>query len=115
MFVGKIVCALGDVTLRKRPLLDVCVYCVQTQQGRVSTASIQQGGRRRQMLAETPSAAPSAAPTSASGSPQSAGTASGYFGSGPFARTLNSASNLGVTSGNQYVITSNVQVDGSIR
>ncbi|KAK9917541.1 hypothetical protein WJX75_005540 [Coccomyxa subellipsoidea] len=92
-----------------------------TQQGRVSTASIQQGGRRRQMLAETPSAAPSAAPTSASGSPQSAGTASGYFGSGPFARTLNSASKsipastLGVTSGNQYVITSNVQVDGSIR
>ncbi|CAL8463261.1 g2795 [Coccomyxa elongata] len=90
-----------------------------TQQGRVSTASIQQGGRRRQLLADTAATPP--APTSISGSPQSQGVASGYFGSGPFLRTLNSvsksipASTLGVTSGKQYVITTNVQVDGSIR
>lgn len=92
---------------------------VQTQQGRVSTASIQQGGRRRQLLADTAMAP--AAPSLPSGSPQSQGVASGYFGSGPFLRTLNSvsksipASSLGVTSGKQYVITTNVQVDGTIR
>ncbi len=92
---------------------------MQTQQGRVSTASIQQGGRRRQLLVDTAATPP--APTSAAGSPEAAGAASGYFGSGPYLRTLNSASKsipastLGVTSGNQYVITSNVKVDGSIR
>jgi hypothetical protein len=107
------------------------MHLLQTQQGRVSTASINQGGRRR--LAQSGSNSTDNSTSSYGESthllppppvlldPATAGQKSGYFGSGPFARTLNSisksipASTLGVSTGNQYVITTNVAVDGEVR
>ena len=107
---------------------------VQTQQGRVSTASISQGGRhllqgansnqgtQHQTPASSTSSAPAPeAPIQQGLSPAAAGQKSGYFGSGPFNNKVYSRSkpvqlsSLGLSKGTQYVVTTPVSVSGTAR
>ena len=110
---------------------------VQTQQGRVSTASISQGGRHLLQGAtgansnqgtqqQTPSSPTSSAPAPQAPvqeglTPAAAGQKSGYFGSGPFNNKVYSQStpvqlsSLGLTKGVQYVVTTSVSVTGTAR
>ena len=108
--------------------------CVQSQQGRVSTASISQGGRhllqtqknqgtQQQTPASPTSTAPApVAPVQQGQTPAAAGLKSGYFGSGPFNNKVYSQSastpvnGLGLKSGNQYIVTvPNIGVGGTAR
>ena len=110
------------------------VPCVQTQQGRVSTASISQGGRHLLQGAnsnqgtqqQTPSSPTSSAPAPEAPvqqglTPAAAGQKSGYFGSGPFNNKVYSQSkpvqlsSLGLSKGVQYVVTTPVSVSGTAR
>lgn len=110
------------------------MFCLQTQQGRVSTASISQGGRHllqtqgnnqgsQQQTPSSPtmSAPAPEAPVQMGLTPASAGIKSGYFGSGPFNNKVYSQSNpspvssLGLKSGNQYIVTTPVSVTGTAR
>lgn len=108
---------------------------MQSQQGRVSTASISQGGRhllqtqnnnqgtQQQTPAAPTSTAPApVAPIEMGETPASAGLKSGYFGSGPFNNKVYSQSasspvnGLGLKSGNQYIVAvDNVGVGGTAR
>ncbi len=120
----------GDCT---RGML-IMVPCVQTQQGRVSTASISQGGRHLLQGAnsnqgtqqQTPSSPTSSAPAPEAPvqqglTPAAAGQKSGYFGSGPFNNKVYSQSkpvqlsSLGLSKGVQYVVTTPVSVSGTAR
>ena len=118
-----------------RPLLLTSLGCVQSQQGRVSTASISQGGRhlmqtqnnnqgtQQQTPASPTSTAPApVAPVQEGQTPAAAGLKSGYFGNGPFNNKVYSQSattpvnGLGLKSGNQYIVTvPSVGVGGTAR
>ncbi len=106
---------------------------MQTQQGRVSTASISQGGRhllqtqnnqgtQQQTPASPTSTAPAPeAPVQMGTTPAAAGLKSGYFGTGPYNSKVYSqskpaaANSIGLTSGVQYVVTTPVAVSGTAR
>lgn len=123
----------GDRRSGERAVL-ITVLHVQTQQGRVSTASISQGGRHLLQGAnsnqgtqqQTPSSPTSSAPAPEAPvqqglTPAAAGQKSGYFGSGPFNNKVYSQSkpvqisSLGLTKGVQYVVTTPVSVQGTAR